>query len=820
MKAIILLFTISLFTLFAYSQQQPSTSLGSLTKMEQTDNGLLIETNSGKAQVIVYNSGIVRIRIVKEVFEPDFSYAVVANPEKTDFRILETEGLITLITDALRLDISTNPVRFRFLTTDNQLINQDDAAFGTNWVGDEVTTYKTLQEGEKFIGLGEKTGNLDRRGEAHVNWNTDNPGYQVDDDDIYSTFPFYIGIHHGLSYGIFLDNTYKSHFNFGASNDRFSSFGADGGEMNYYFMYGSNIRQILYQYTFLTGRITIPPIWALGFHQSRWSYYPDSEVLNLAQTFREKKMPLDVIHLDIHFMDAYKIFTWHPERFPNPSETLGKLKAMNVHTTVIVDPGIKVEKGYKAYEEGVKENYFIKYPDGQDYTAQVWPGWCHFPDFTKPSVRKWWGDNFEPMVKDGVEGFWTDMNEIASWGGGFTPSLVKLDWEGRFASYRQAKNAYGMQMSRSTYEGTRKLMNGRRPFMLTRASYAGAQRYTAIWTGDNLASDAHMMLGCRLVNSLGITGMAFAGVDVGGFIGTATPALFARWLTIGAFTPFFRVHKASNENQSEPWTYGENVENISRNYISLRYRLMPYLYSAFAEAHKTGIPVNRTLVIDNTFDEKCWYYAYQQQFMFGPSILVAPVESTKEITKVYLPKGQWYDFFTGQKYNGEQEIMIECPLDKLPVFAKGGSIIPMQSIVQSTSEKPSDTLFVHVYYGSESSVYTYYEDDGHTYAYENGNFIDSKISFHSTDKKISIEPLTSGAFTSKFKSIAVILHGFENLANQVKVNGKSVSPKQGTIDLFNSIKPNDPLWFDSRKMEQKVMIIDDLKAGVKNEISW
>ena len=820
MKRIVILALSLILSASAYCQQATSTSLGNLKKMKKTENGLIIETGTGKAQVIVYNAGIVRIRIVKNEFEPDFSYAVVAQPVKTDFKILETEGLVVLVTDSLKLEISSSPVRFKFLTTDNRIINQDDYSFGTNWVGDQVTTYKKMQDGEKFIGLGEKTGNLDRRGEAHVNWNTDNPAYQVDDDDLYSTFPFYIGIHHGLSYGIFFDNTYRSLFNFGASNDRFSSFGADGGEMNYYFFYASNIRQLLSHYTYLTGRIHIPPAWSLGFQQCRWSYFPDTEVLNIARTFREKKIPLDVMYLDIHYMDAYKIFTWHPERFAKPAETLGKLKAMNIHTTVIVDPGIKVEKGYKAYEEGVKENYFIKYPDGTDYCAQVWPGWCHFPDFTKPVVRKWWGNNFSPMINDGVEGFWTDMNEIASWGGGFTPSLVKLDWEGRTASFPQGKNAYGMQMSRSTYEGTRNLMNGKRPLTLTRASYAGAQRYTAIWTGDNVATDAHMMLGCRLVNSLGLTGMAFSGVDVGGFMGETSSKLFGRWISIGTFTPFFRVHKASDENTSEPWTYGESIENISRNYISLRYRLMPYIYSTFAEAHKTGMPVSRTMVIDNTFDEKCWYRAYQQQFMFGPSLMVAPVESTKDMTKVYLPKGDWYDFFSGQKYEGEQEILVECPLDKLPVFAKGGSILPMQTVVQSTLEKPSDTLFLHVYFGNEASVYNYYEDDGLTYSYENGNFMESKFSFQPSDRKIVIEPLRSNSYTSKFKTITLVLHGFEHLAQQLKSNGKSLSPKETIIDLYNSIAPSDPLWFDSRKMEQKVLVIENLKSDSKTEISW
>jgi alpha-glucosidase len=226
------------------------------------------------------------------------------------------------------------------------------------------------------------------------------------------------------------------------------------------------------------------------------------------------------------------------------------------------------------------------------------------------------------------------------------------------------------------------------------------------------------------------------------------------------------------------------------------------------------------MVIDNTTDEKCWQPAYQHQFMFGPSIMVAPVESTKEITKVYLPEGEWYDFFNGTKYDGNQEIFIECPLDKLPVFAKGGSIIPMQTLIQSTSEKPSDTLFVHIYYGNKASVYTYYEDDGETYSYEKGSFLETEMSFDPTTKRIVIQSLTAKSYTSKFKIISVILHGFEAVSGQMDLNGKRYSPKETEIDFFNSIEPTDPLWFESRKMEQKVLVIDGIIANKEVEISW
>jgi len=785
------------------AQQFPDNSLGRLKKLTKGGNSFIIETSNGTARIIVYTPEIIRIRISKEDMNTDFTYAVVGVPRACSVKFHETEGLMLLQTDSLRLEITTDPVRFTMKDSKGNLLNQDEPAFGTTWVGEEVTTFKKLQEGEKFIGLGEKTGNLDRRGEGYMNWNSDTPGYTGGQDPIYASFPFYIGIHGRLAYGIFFDNTFRSYFNFGASNDRYSSFGADAGEMNYYLIGGNSLSRIIGNYTWLTGRMPMPPLWGLGFQQSRWSYFPDSEVLNIARTFREKKIPLDVLYLDIHYMDAYKVFTWHPARFSQPREMISELKKMGVHTAVIIDPGIKVEKGYEAYEDGIKQNMFLKYPDGTNYTAQVWPGWCNFPDFTKVSARKWWGEKFKVNVETGIEGFWNDMNEVASWGGGKTSSIVHFDWEGKGASYRQGKNIYGMQMARSTYEGTRVLMN-KRPLILTRAAFSGAQRYTAIWTGDNVASEEHMMLGCRLVNSLGLSGMPFCGTDVGGFmVDDASANLFNRWLSIGVFTPFFRVHKHYDFKMSEPWSYGPLVEGNARNYISLRYKLLPYLYSTFFEAHTSGQPVNRSLVIDDTFDEKCWYYAYQQQYMFGPSLLVAPVESTKELTKVYLPEGVWYDFFTGKQYSGQQEIMVECPLDKLPVFAKGGSFIPMQSVVQNTSENGSDTLFIHIFKGNEKTEFTYYEDDGVSLENENGKYLTRILSFNPQAKQIILKE-SKGNFSSKYKKISLVLHGF-NDTSSMKVNGKLTRFSESVIDILTTLSDSDPLYTHARKFSQAVI---------------
>jgi alpha-glucosidase len=326
-------------------------------------------------------------------------------------------------------------------------------------------------------------------------------------------------------------------------------------------------------------------------------------------------------------------------------------------------------------------------------------------------------------VEDGVVGFWNDMNEIATWGQQ-VPNLIEFDWDGNKATYRQAKNVYGMLMARSTFEGVKKLMNGKRPMNITRSGFAGMQRYTILWTGDNQATDHHMMLGVRLVNSLGLSGLSFTGSDVGGFGGNCTPALFARWMQIGAFTPFFRGHSAYNTISQEPWVFGETVEEISKNYIQLRYNLLPYIYSSMHSSVISGIPLNRSLAINYTMDETIYQEEYQNQYLFGPSMLVIPVESNKEIVKAYLPKGEWYDFYTDQYFDGQQEVFAESPQDKLPVYVLAGSIIPMQSPIQHTAEMPSDTLYVHLYKSQSNKdiAWKYYEDDGVSYDYQNGKF--------------------------------------------------------------------------------------------------
>jgi alpha-glucosidase len=768
--------------------QSPVSSPGNLETVVIGQQDIAFKTTNAYGHITVYSPSIIRVRLDKKPIEGDFSYAVVGEPQQTKTSIIQNDETITLITDSVKAVIQKHPYSIAFYTPDGKLINEDEHGLTTSWVGQSVTTYKKLQDDEHFVGLGEKTGNLDRKGNGYTNWNSDVYGYSINQDPLYSSIPFYIGIHHNLNYGIFLDNTFQTDFNFGASNNRFSSFGARGGEMNYYFIYHKRVADIITSYTYLTGRMPLPPLWSLGYQQNRYSYYPEAEVMRVARTLREKRIPADGITLDIHYMDQYQLFTWNKSRFPNPVLMNDTLKKLGFRTTVIVDPGIKVLKGAPAYESGLKEDVYIKYADGEPYTGQVWPGWCNFTDFTSVRGRNWWRKQVKFFAESGVSGIWNDMNEISTWGEKM-PDNVMFDYDGRLTTHLEAHNVYGMQMARSSYEGAVEQFK-ERPFILSRSGFAGLQRYSAIWTGDNRSEDDHMLQGVRLLNSLGLSGMPFTAMDIGGFTGNPSIPLYTRWIQLGAFIPYFRNHTSLNSKASEPWSYGEDVLDIARNYISLRYQLMPYLYSTFYESTQNGLPVMRSLVINYTHDPKVLLPDYQNQYEFGSAFMVAPFESGKDYGKIYFPEGVWYDLYTGALETGKQSKVISLDISKLPVYVKGGSIIPMQSLVQSTAILPTDTLSLHVYNGNTVNSFVYYEDDGKSFQYKKGSFYKRAITFNPGDRSITFNA-AEGSYRSNFKYIKLILHGFEQ-TDSLSLGKKQLKLQGGNYAFLSAAASTDP----------------------------
>jgi len=744
--------------------------LGNVDTITRQDNSFLIKTPQADARVWVYTPTTIRVCVTKTGKQPDESFAVIEKP-LDDFNWQKLKDTVEVTTSALKLVINLNPLRFSFFTANGKPLSEDDRRFGINWQAERVVNYRKLYPDEKFLGLGEKAGDLNRRGCNYVNWNTDAALHTITSDPLYKTFPFFIGLHSGLTYGLFFDNTHKSYFDFGATTDeQMSWFGADGGDMNYYFFGAQGLSNILEDYTWLTGRMEMPPLWSLGYQQCRWSYMSAQEVLYVARKFRERNIPADVMYCDIDYMDGYKIFTWNKETFPDPKGMIDELKSMDFRLVTIVDPGIKIDEDYKQYKEGVDRGYFATYPNGELYIGSVWPGRCHFPDFFNEEVREWWGASFDALASPGVEGFWNDMNEPAAWGQNI-PWLVKFGE--RFMP--EVRNAYGMQMARGTYDGTKRILKGKRPFVLTRAAYAGTQRYSAIWTGDNAATDEHMLFGQRLVNSLGLTGMSMIGVDIGGFMGDPTPELMVRWNSLGPYVPMFRNHAALGMSMREPWQWGDEYERIIKKDIEQRYKLLPYIYSGFYQSTQTGLPLARTLAIDYTVDENIYDTRFQNQFLFGDSILVAPVISTAQTAEVYLPAGNWFRLNSDEKFSGNQIVNVASPLTDLPVFVCAGGIVPMQNIVQSTNVIGDGILQIHIWNGDQANSFVYYEDDGVSYEYQQGAYYKRTITFNPQKKEVRFSAV-EGSYQSKYSKLKMVWHGFTEAADvEVSNNNEAIA---------------------------------------------
>ena len=762
---------------------------GKVINYTLSSTGVFGTTENCAFKLSVYNETTIRIQVsLQNEFFPN-PYSVISTPEEVKFFWQEKKEYCILKTKKIELLIEKNNFRLIFKNTKGTILSEDASHFGINWQGTAVGCYKKLQQWEKFIGLGEKTGGLNRYGQTYTNWNTDHFGYGTNADPLYLSLPFYIGLHHNNCYGIFFDNSHKSTFNFGAGNNRFSYFTAEGGDLDYYFIHEKNVGGIISAYTSLTGKTPMPPKWTLGYQQCRYSYYPDKEVIRLAQTFREKEIPADTIYLDIHHMEECKVFTFDKKRFKDPTELIKYLKELGFKVVVILDPGIKVDKEYLPYREGNEKQLFLKYPDGENYEGQVWPGWCAFPDFTKPETRVWWAEKLIFYLNAGVDGFWTDMNEPATWGQTM-PDLVQFFYEGQEANHKKSRNVYGLQMARSTKEGLTKFHKGKRPFVLTRSGFAGIQRYAAVWTGDNVASDDHMLAGVRLVNSLGLGGVSFAGYDIGGFVGNTNPKLFARWIALGTFCPLFRAHTMINSNSSEPWAFGEEVEAIASNYIRLRYKLMPLIYTAFYLSSESGIPISKSLSIDSTFDDKVYHGEFENQYLFCDNLLVAPVESYKEITKIYFPEGTWYHLFSGEKLGGSQELLWECPIEYLPVFVKAGAILPMQSAKNFTEDFNDGQLNLHIYQGMGKSEQLIYEDDGKSTAYLDSLFSKILIQMDFSANKLSIEKIAAN-YESEYHTANFFFHGMQ--FHEASLDGKMIEISYKNVAFLDEISEYDPL---------------------------
>ena len=769
-------------------------------------NGITATGGGTTLQVNALRDDILRVRMWRgDAMPEDASWAVLPRSRTSSVTVTSephgfaTRELRVLIDEHLGLTVSD---------LSGKILQRD--ASPVRWVGNSFIVSKQRGNDDHFFGLGDKPGPLDRSGEAFTMWNTDAFGWQESTDPIYKSVPFFLHVGDGQSLGVFLDNTWRSNFDFGHADPSQYTFGALDGPIDYYLIYGPEPRQVVTAWSWLTGPTPLPPLWALGFQQSRYTYFPESQLREVADRLRKDRIPTDVLWLDIDFQHKNWPFTVNEEAYPNFKGMVRDLAKDNFKLVVITDlhvakqPGV----GYAPYDSGIAGDHFVKNPDGSTYVGTVWPGDSVFPDFTQARTRQWWGTLFKTFIDEGVAGFWNDMNEPAVFAtpGKTIPANVqsRIDEPGfrkRMATELEVHNIFGLENARATYEGELALRPNERPFVMTRASYAGGQRYGCTWTGDNSSTWNHLSMTVPQIINLGLSGFALSGADVGGFAGSPSPELLTKWVELAAFQPIDRIHSAKGTRMHEVWVDGPEQEAIRRRFIEERYRLMPYLYTTAEETSRDGLPIDRPLFLEYPDD-----LTGGTEFMVGSRILVAPSSYLEDTAPyaVHLPPGTWYDYWTGDRVQSgkptgpvdleqrdkviaQKLLMVTPRQDQLPVYVRGGSILPIAPLTQSTSEAPNGPLTLRVFpltqgldSHGEACAGEVYTDDGHTLNFQIGEF--ARIHFScavTADGAIAVQiARQEGTWKPWWHEYRVEVVGFTSKASEATLNNQRLTVSQ------------------------------------------
>lgn len=764
---------------------QPWTIIGAIQAIQHHERGVHFECGGPRLVISVLAPNLIRVRLAPNgELMPRRSWAVTLDDAEwsvVPFQVQETDAAVEIATERMRVCVQRQECRIACFDSNNRPFAQD-ADMGMGWRLGATAAWKQIAADEHFYGFGERTGFLDKLSERKTNWTTDALDYGTLTDEMYQAIPFFIALRPEVGYGIFCNTTFWSQFDIGAEQPGVWRMETRAGELDYYIIYGPEPAEILRTYTQLTGRMQLPPRWAMGYHQCRWSYDSETVVRELAHEFRTRRIPCDVIHLDIDYMRGYRVFTWSPKRFPNPAQLISDLARDGFKTVTIIDPGIKYEPeaDYHAFDQGVEHDYFVRKADGQLFHGYVWPDKAVFPDFLRPDVREWWGDLHKSLTNIGVAGIWNDMNEPtindrpfgdagdkicfpldAPQGGGVDRGNSVLSDR---TTHAEVHNLYGLMMARAACEGLKRLRPTERSYILTRSGYAGVQRWSSVWMGDNQSLWEHLEMSLPMLCNMGLSGVAFVGCDIGGFAGNATAELFARWMQVGMLYPLMRGHSAMTTARHEPWVFGDRVERICREYIELRYRLLPYLYTLFWEAATAGAAILRPLLYHFPNDPNT--YTLYDQVLLGPSLMAAPIYRPGiEHRAVYLPEGSWYDWWSGDRYEGPTHILAHAPLERMPLYVRAGAIIPMAPVMQYADERPLDQLTLRIWSGT--GEWTLYEDDGHTFEYENGNWATTTYRVRQDEQQIIVEiQAREGNWTPPPREVIVELVGLASQASQ------------------------------------------------------
>jgi len=637
--------------------------------------------------------------------------------------------------------------------------------------------HRTIRaEKEVILGLGERAVSYNRNGEIVSMWNTDPRGsYRPGVDPLYLCIPTYLAIKTTGSYLVFYENTHPGEFNFEGIHEQMMSTNQvsfEDGMLRYYFIPGPPARAIS-RYIELTGRPQLPPRWALGYHQSQWGYRTEEDIRKVASGFLENDMPVSAIHLDLDYMDGYRIFTINKKRFPDLPKLSQDLLDKSIHLVTIIDAGVKAEPGYCVYDELIENGFYCTGPDSEPATGVVWPGKTVFPDFTNPAARAWWGNQYQGLIAEGISGIWHDMNEPSSFTMNHNMTLplnTGHNLEGRGGFHQSAHNLYGQLMNQAAFEALRKFSPDKRPWILSRSGWAGVAQYAWSWTGDMDSSWENLRLTLKMVLGLSLSGVPYSGADIGGFNGNPSPELYLRWFQMSTFLPLFRTHTAVLLPPREPWRFKEPHKSILREFLKLRYRLLPYLYTLAWQATRNGHPLVRPLFWPDASDPDLW--EVEDAFFLGDALLVAPIlERGASGRQVSLPEGQWYHYWHDTLYIGPVEVRLEGSLEKIPVLVRAGSIVPMEN---------GRVLELHVYppaTGGRVTFHELYQDAGDGY----GDFRLDRFSLSRKGGQLLIENTHQGSYLPQYEAIALQVHGLA--VTRAMVDGNDTPVKDNHIDL-------------------------------------
>ena len=687
---------------------------------EINHNNIDIYFSNMKITLTMFENDIVKVFIGDKYEESISTNGVVDDLGKGEFIVEEDSNFVIVKGIKVLTFVDKNTTEISFKDLEGNIINED---FQPSFKDEEGNVYiSKVNDCLAYYGLGEKGGDLNKKGCYTENFNTDDP--ETDDDSItyYKTIPFYVALKEEATYGIFFDNSFRSYFDIGKEMGDRIFFGAIGGQIQYYFIPGENIKEVVKNYTALTGRMEMPPLWSLGYQQCRFSYFSQEEVRELVKTFEEKDIPLDVVYLDIDYMDGFRVMTFKTPNFDDAAGLIGDLKEKGIRTITIIDPGVKVDEEYDVFKRGKEGNHFTKKLDGEMFIGAVWPGDSAFPDFSNKDCREWWKSELKKFISEhGMDGIWNDMNEPCVFNNDHKTMLETClhNSDNGVIEHKEFHNRYGFEMSRCSKEAQEELHPNERGFSMTRATYAGGQRYSSVWTGDNMSLWSQMRMSISMNANLGISGFSFVGNDVSGFGLDSSEELFIRWMEMGPFIPIFRNHSSMYTRRQEPWAFGPRAEKIAKKSIELRYELLPYIYDLYYISHKEGLPIFRPMIME--YEKDMNLLNMREQFMLGENMIVAPVLYEGERSKtVYLPKGSWFNYFTMEKLQGGKWYKLPCELDEILVFVKEGAIIPTYNKkFRNVKERPNNIL-LKVF--GENAKGFHYNDDGHTMEYLEGKY--------------------------------------------------------------------------------------------------